>query len=109
LAKQERALLAWLNSHLSAYKAEFQEAGGGSAPTALTLQRMGAQVQGLLWRQYKKDQGLYETMLRVSAKIDNRIFNLTDVSVEQSTSINEFIAASTVACSPVKLSLHIPA
>lgn len=79
LAKQERALVAWLNSHLSAYKAEFQQAGAAGAPTALTLQRMGAQVQGLLWRQYKKDQGLYDAIRRVYAKIDNGIFNLTDV------------------------------
>jgi hypothetical protein len=79
LAKQERALVAWLNSHLSAFRAEFQQAGSGGAPTALTLQRLGAQVQGLLWRQYKKDQGLYETMRRVHGKIDTGIFNLTDV------------------------------
>lgn len=90
LAKQERALTAWLNSHLStafgtehsALKLDIVD-GTAAAPSHDALpeavQRLSAQVHGILWRQYKHNQGIYETMSKMYHKIDTGLFNLAEV------------------------------
>lgn len=80
LAKQERALCSWLNSHLSTFKMEYQKLQGEDQPTqVLALQRMSAQARGILWRQYKTNKSIYDIISKVYSKIDGGYFRLTEV------------------------------
>lgn len=81
LAKQERALVPWLNSHLAAFGVEFNKLQAEEeAAQTLTLQRLTAQARGILWRQYKKNSAIYDTVCKVNNKIDAGVFHLTEVS-----------------------------
>ncbi|KAL6765371.1 hypothetical protein V8C86DRAFT_794693 [Haematococcus lacustris] len=85
LAKQERALCAWLNLHLctSAPDPSKQQQQGSSGEPgtpgshALTAQRLSAQVQGALWRQCKRNKALHGVIGLVNAKVDAGIFTMT--------------------------------
>ncbi len=89
LAKQERALTAWLNSHLAPAHlhstpdapAAAAPAGGDAAAAALLLQqRLSAQLQGVMWRQHRRDPQLAEGLKLPYAKVDAGVLSLSDVS-----------------------------
>jgi hypothetical protein len=71
MQKQEKAFTGWMNTLLLPYTPDFLKTKmEDEHAEALSSRRLTAQVRGILWKQYTRNESLIETMLKLEKRVD---------------------------------------